>query len=376
MTTPAKTAARMMALFFIYSAVAMAQSGELASTNGVGQSLDRKLKKQTISGAAVPAVLARLGQQVDIKIVIDKRSANLLPCGRETRVKDITVPDGTPLRSVLSPMLLRLGMAYEIGDDGLVVVATEPLRRINRRATWEELNLLHRCHELEYSPENFASFRLQYKITSKVDAPALLQNQLAKAGRGSVAEVLEVAASALGWVWYPDGDHIRFRSYHAQVANYLSRLISARYENEPLSRILIDLANRAETPINFEPGMMLKLPPSTAQSYTLLLQRTSIRQALELISAETGLTWKIKRDGLHVGLSDMGTGAEGVARWRSSPYVGKISVPSADGTYTFDILIRGDELPEDLLEHRRQLIEEYIQKMRDDMAPDNAIQSP
>ncbi|MCG8409318.1 MAG: hypothetical protein MI923_29285 [Phycisphaerales bacterium] len=371
MMTRAKNTARIVALLLLFPSAATAQSPPA----DVGRLLDQALKKQTIRGSAVPDVLATMCGQVGLKISMDAWSANLLPSGAGTRINDIDVPEGTPLRSLLSQILFRLGMTYEIGDDGLVVVATQPLRRINRRATWDELKLLHRCFDLEYSSENFKDFKLQYKITSKVDAPALLRNQLSKAGRGSVAEVLEVAASALGWVWYPDGDHIRFRSYHAQVANYLSRQISARYENQPLARILIDLANKAETPINFEPGMMLKLPPSTANGYTLLLQRTSIRQALELISAETGLTWKIRRDGLHVGLSDLVAGAEGAARRRNSPYVGKISVPSADGTYTFDILIRGDELPEDLLEHRRQLIEEYIQKMRDDMAPDNAVQS-
>lgn len=49
---------------------------------------------------------------------------------------------------------------------------------------------------------------------------------------------------------------------------------------------------------------------------------------------------------------------------------------SGDGTYTYEFLLCEDELPDDILAHRRQLIEEYIQKMRSDMAPDDAIRRP
>ncbi len=338
----------------------------------VGRALDQPLRAQTIEGGEIPNVLARLGGQAGIRITIEDKSADLLPHGSQTRLDAFSIPQGQPPRSVLSQILAEVGMTYTLQEDGVVVEATEPLKRLNRRATWEELALLRRAFETEYSPEQLSSFKIQYKITSKVDAPGLLEQQLAKAGRGSVAQVLEVAVSALGWVWYPEGDHLRIRSHEAQIANYMSRRIEARYTNEPLARILIDLSNQADAPISFEPGLMLKLPPSTAQSYSLLLRNASIKQAFELVSAETGLEWKTTRDGIHVSLSESAGGAE--ARARRSAYVGKISVPSADGSFTYEFLLREDELPEDILQYRSQLIEEMVQKMRAEMAPDNAPQ--
>ncbi len=360
----------------ILSMAALAAFGQDADAGGeamdVGRALDQPLRAQSIESGEIPQILARLGEQASIRITIEDKSAAMLPHGGQTRLEAFSIPQGEALRSVLGQILAEVGMTYTLEEDAVVVQATEPLKRLNRRATWEELALLRRAFETEYTSENLESFKIQYKITSKVDAPGLLEQQLAKAGRGSVAQVLEVAASALGWVWFPEDNHIRIRTQEAQIANYMSRRIEARYSNEPLARILMDLANQADTPMSFEPGLMLKLPPSTAQSYSLLLRNASIKQAFELVSAETGLEWKTNRDGIQVRLSESAGGAE--ARARRSAYVGKISIPSADGSYAYEFLLREDELPEDILQYRRQLLEEFVQKMRADMAPDNAPQ--
>lgn len=340
------------------------------------RALDRRLEQVSIHGEEIPTALAQLGEEVGIRISIEDESADLLPWGPQTRLKAVNIENAS-LAEVLPQVLGALGMAYRIQDDGVLVVASEPLKRMNRRSTWDDLKLLRRCCELEYSPENFATFKLQYRITSKVDAPKMFMTQLSKAGRGTISEMLEVATRALGWVWFPNGDHLVIRTCEAQVANLMARRVTVRYANEPLSRILADLASKADTPIHFEPGMMLKLPRTTSQSYTLLLRRTSIRQAFEVISAETGLKYDIRRDGIYTGLSE-GIGGPNGSRpaRRGSPYVGKISIPSSDGTFTYEFLLREDELPDDILAHRRQLIEEYVQKMRSDMAPDGAIQQP
>jgi hypothetical protein len=349
------------------------QEGLSPGSAQVARALDKKLEQVTIHGEALPAALAQLGEEAGIRITIEDESADLLPWGPQTRLKAVNIEDAS-LAEVLPQVLGALGMTYKVQDDGVLVVASEPLKRINRRSTWDDLKLLRRCCEAEYSPETFSTFRLQYRITNKVDAPKMFMTQLSKAGRGTVAEMMEVATGALGWVWFPDGDRLVIRTSEAQIANLMSRRITARYTNQPLSRILVDLATKAETPIHFEPGMMLKLPQTTSQSYTLLLRETSIRQAFELISAETGLKYDIRRDGVYTGLSDE-IGGTTPAR-RGSQYVGKISIPSGDGTFTYEFLLRSDELPDDVLEHRRQLIEEYVQKMRRDMAPNESAPQP
>lgn len=334
----------------------------------IGRAMDQKLENLTISGKELPAALDELGRRVGVQITIDELAAELLPWGRQTKLADITIRNAS-LREALPQVLDHLGMTYELRDGAIVVVATKPLKRINRRASWEDLKLLQKCRETPYTPDAFAQLRIEYRITSKVDAPALLRKQMEQAGHGTIAQMLEVATGSLGWVWFPDEDHLVIRTAEAQLANQLARRVSLRFEKSPLSRILLHLADQAEVALLIEPGLLQKLPAATAQSYTLLIENTSIRQALNVISAETGLKYELRRDILFIGLAnDYQAPGTPPAPRRVAAVVGRISVPNRDGTYSFDLLVREDELPQDILDYRRQLIEEYIEQMRQDLA--------
>jgi len=364
-----KLAARCTIVLLLTCVAAVAQPKDSLPSNDVDVAylLDQKLEKLTISGRALPEALVEIGKQVGIPITVDDRSIELLPWGRQTKLAGVTISNAS-LREVLPRILGPLGMTYELRDAGVIVVATEPLKRINRRASWDELKLLRRATETQYTPEYFATFELHYRITRKVNAPALLEQQLERAGSGTVAEMLEVAVGSLGWVWFPNEDHVVIRTAQAQMANQLARRVTVRYKNMPLTRILLDLADRAEVALLLEPGMMLKLPPSAAQT-SLVLQHSSIRQALNVLSAEAGIKYEMRRDYLYVGLADDFQSGEARPAARRSPYVGKITIASEDGSYTYDFLLREDELPEDILEYRRQVIDEYIERMRRDMSP-------
>ena len=349
------------------STTAQTESG----STELAQALDLKVENLAISGVELPAALADLGRQVGIQITLSEDAAELLPWGRQTKLKDVTVSHAS-LREALPQILAPLGMTYEeVRDQGIVVVPTSPIRRLSRRATWEELKLLRKAMETEYSSQTFADFKIQYRITSKVDAPKLLNEQMEKAGQGTVSQILETASQALGWIWFPEDDHIVIRTQQAQIANKLSRRISARYNNVPLSQILLDLSDKADIGLRLEPGMMLKLPAS-AQSYSLLLQSVSVRQALELIAADTGVTYDINADGLSLKVAETGQGGAPTAR---SPFAVKLSIPSKDNSFSYDLLIREDELPPEFLEHSQQIKADFIQKMMEELAPDQKIRS-
>lgn len=339
-----------------------------AGSADVSQALDQPISSFQTGESPVADALAALGQAVHVTITVDPESLDLLPWGANTKLKALNVQDAT-LRTILPQILEPLGLAYSVQDSGILVTASEPLKRINRRATWEDLKTLQRANTTAWSPEAMEGFIVRYRITSKVDAPALLAEQMAKSAGGSVATVLEDAAASLGWVWFPNDDQIVIRTMQAQTANYMARRVTVQYNNEPLADILLDLANRADTPINFEPGMMLKLPPETARHTSLALRNNSIRQGFELLSAHTGIRYSIQRGGINVSLSDVisRSSSHSMPISLRSPYVGKISVPGSDKSYQFDILLREDDLPQDILDYRKQLIQEYIEKMRAEM---------
>jgi|CXWL01.1.fsa_nt_gi hypothetical protein len=349
-----------------------AQSPEPAGSGeaDTARAIDQKLNQLAISDLAITDALADIGKQIGVPITIDDATVELLPWGRQTKLAAVTISNMS-VRDALPQVLAALGMTYEVRDGGIAVTATPPLKRLGRRATWDDLKLLRFLSETEYTPESFDSLKIQYRISSKVDAKKMLLRQLANSGRGSVAEMLETATGSLNWIWVPESDHVVVKTSEAQVNNKLARLITARYSNTPLSQIFGDLAARADVALSFEPGVMTKLPLGTTQSYTLLLQSTSIRQAMELICAETGLKYAVVPDGVFISASESLAGGSAQAA-RPSPYVAKISVPGSNGKYTLEFLIRGDEVPEDILSTRKQMLEEVIQEMRRDVVPDDA----
>ncbi|MEK6642375.1 MAG: STN domain-containing protein [Planctomycetota bacterium] len=366
-------------ILYSLGSVLLCTAPAFAQPADLGAKLDAKLDTVAIHGMEIEAIFADLGKQAGVEIVLDEDAVECLPWGKQTRLSDVSITNAS-LRSALSQILDALGLKFTIRENKLVVTAGEPLQRLRRRPTWDELKLLRQLNEKDYAPDSFAGLKIQYRITSKVDAKSMLQRQLDLSGKGAVADMLETATASLNWVWFVEEDHVVIRSMEAQIANKLSRQISVRYSNVPLSQILTELAEKADVLISFEPGMMMKLPTSTAQSYTLLLQSVSIRQAVELICAETGLKYEIRTEGIHMALSDAATAdpakvATTATAPRTSPYAAKLSVPSADGGYTLEFLVRTDELPPDILEARGQMLQELIQKVRKEIAP-TATQPP
>jgi hypothetical protein len=350
----------------------LAQSTEPAGTDeaGAAKAIDQKVGQLAISDLAISEALADIGKQIGVPITIDDATVELLPWGRQTKLAAVTISNMS-LRDALPQVLAALGMTYEVREGGIAVVPTPPLKRLGRRANWDDLKLLRLLSETDFTPESFETLKIQYRITSKVDAKKMLSRQLANSGKGSIADMLETATGSLNWIWVPESDHVVVKTSEAQVNYNLARLITARYSSTPLSQIFSDLAAKAEVAISFEPGVMTKLPLGMSQSYTLLLQSTSVRQAMELICAETGLKYSVTPEGVLVSASEALAG--GIAPpAKSSPYVAKISVPGSNGKYTLEFLIRADEVPEDILSTRKQMLEEVIQEMRRDVAPEDA----
>lgn len=333
--------------------------------------VDGDLGTLTIASQPLATVLEMLGERAGVRFSVDEDTYALLPWGRETRLASLELK-GATLRQALEEIIRPLGLVYRVRERSIAIEPSEPLERMNRRATWNDLKLIASMQSTPYSAEAFDKLTVQYRITSKVNAPQLLKTQLKRAGSGSLCDVLTTAANALGWTWFTDEDHIVVLSSEAFIAHNLARTVTLRYKDMGLAHILLDLATKADVPLSIEPGLMQKLPPSTAQSYSLFVQETSVRQALELICAETGLEYQVRRDGLFVTLPPATAARAGAAprAARGDPYAARILVPAKSGGFSYEILIRESELPDDVREYRSQMISEMVERMRQDMAPE------
>jgi len=333
------------------------------------EALDRPLPDINLQAQSLGSVLEALSHKAGVRFEIDDDTYATLPWGRETRLASLKVTRGASLRSTLDELLKPLGLVYSVGDKAVRIDPSAPLSRMNRRSTWNDLHFLNWLDTTPCTAENLAKTKIQYRITTKVNGPQLLRDQIKRAGDGTISQMLEAATKALGWTWFPDEDHVVILSAQAHIAHNLSRTVTARYNQMGLSHILLDLADKADVPLFLEPGLMLKLPPNVANSYTLLVQQFTVRDALEMICAETGLTYKILRDGISISMSPNAPGSPAAGRTRGDPYVARIVVPARNGGYNYEFVIRESEMPQDVLEYRGQMIDEMIEKMRQDMAP-------
>ena len=137
--------------------------------------------------------------------------------------------------------------------------------------------------------------------------------------------------------------------------------------DQEIANVLTDLAHKARVQLSIEPGVLQLLPAEIRSSFNLQMSDATIAQALEVISGATGLVFTRTTEGIMVEpsktLSNPTTGP--TTRPRAS-FMLRTTVPGPNGT-SVDMIIRSDELPDDLraaLEaHKAKFIEGLRAKM-------------
>jgi hypothetical protein len=299
-----------------------------------------------------------------VPISLEARALAKLPWGAQTKLSTLTIRNST-LRDALPQVLRPLALQHRVETDRVRVLPSPPLDRIEGRVTWKELELLAELASTPYAPEAFKKYEVQYRITSKVgDAPAVLAEQLARAGRGSIADTLETAAAALNWTWFPQDQRIVILSQQAAYARALARTMTGRYERRNLGDILFELGREADIHMHLQPGTFRQLPTETVQRYSLYLTNVSIRQALDYISADTGLAYSIEPDGVHVGPAENIEKLQQQTAAAGDAFVAKLSVPSTDGFSSFEFLLRESELTAEARQLRDRKKKEFLESLR------------
>src|SRR5262245_24673194 len=86
----------------------------------VGAKLDAKLDNIAIRGMEIESVLADLGKQAGVDIVLDEDAVDVLPWGKQTKLSDVTISNST-LRAALPQVLEPLALTYVVQDGKIVV---------------------------------------------------------------------------------------------------------------------------------------------------------------------------------------------------------------------------------------------------------------
>ncbi len=330
------------------------------------QSLDQKTRLM-VENAPIRQALTALSDSTGIPIAISDETLAFLPYGSQTmlsaRIED------QPLRVSLEAILRPAGLRFEVRADRVEVTPAPALRRLCRRATWEELELLEQLHARPWSPEFAASLPYRFLDMPERDAEAnrRILLELAEAvGPGPAAEVLELACERHGWTWRPEDGKVTILTRTRQVEDQLNTRVTLRYDRIHLKDALLDLAARAGVLLKMEPGVLAGLPQETVRQFSLSVNNMTICQALEVVAAETGLSYIIEPQGLRIAASPMGyaTVAGGSADeqalrtlqdLRTNPIVGQITFPLPGGMQ-FAFFLREADLPERLNQMRKARI--------------------
>lgn len=324
----------------------------------------------------IGAVVELLAEKAGIPIKIARDTLSLLPYGSKTQLT--TSFNHYPLRLGLTALLRPLGLKFVSRGQYLAIVPTPPLKRVIRRATWEELEILQTLYSQPWSESLFDTVRFQFHETgaSAEDNRDLMNRLITQVGSGNAAEVLEFATDQYGWTWYPEDKHIVVLSKTEQIERQLEKVVTLKYDQVHIREVLLDLADRAGVLLKMDPGVLASLPPQTGERFLLSLRNSTIRQALELVAGETGISYVIEPDGIRLTSSLHGPAATAAATTgrpvdtkdiarntvealRANSIVGQVSMQAEDGT-SYSFFIRENDLPPEVNDLRKKQIHKAV----------------
>lgn len=342
---------------------------ELLIAQALDQPTDIEFKDVPIRTA-----MLQLSEKTGVPIEVETGTVRFLPYGSETMVT--ATIKGQPLRESLAALLRPVGLIFVPQENRIAVRPSPVLARIAHRASWDELARIEELYTQPWSDELFNSLKIQFQDAPTDDLAAnreALKKAAAGVGSGSAAEVLDVATARLGATWFPEDDHIVVLSQPKQIERQLERPITVEYKAVSLIDVLRDLAAQAGVMLKLEPGVLAALPAPLVERYSMSVNNTSVRQALEIVAGQTGLGYFIEPDGIRITMS--GTAAPAstgdseriaqstVAALRSNPWVGTISMPDKDGV-RFSLFLRESDLPEEVNELRKARIRQAVEQMK------------
>lgn len=336
-------------------------------------------------------VFAKLSRESNVRFIVQPDTLAALPYGEQTRM-DLRVPNVT-LRKALPQILHPHGLTWKTQGDAVLIVPTDALYRINRRATFDEILLLGTLftRTVTQAPADVPTVDILRTVTN---APALtlvlpdeLLGEASELARRRAAQVLP--ASPAEWLdmlcgetytWYLTGDRITVLERSAQLRRQLQRRVSLRYQNTRLVTVLLDLANVARTKLSLSPGALAMLPADVRSDFTLMMEDATIAQALEVISGATGLEFSLGSEGIDarpaLGMSmysptvfDDAPGEAAAGPRRRAGLIVSTSFMGSDGK-EHELLIPLFDLPDDILAQiHRQRAESILEMQKHWVVP-------
>jgi len=329
-------------------ATAWAQSSAVS----LQQALDRPLD-MTLEDATIADVFTTLTAKTGIRFIVDEQTTACLPYGDQTRVA-VRLRNVT-LRRDLARMLAPQALVWMIEGDAIRISPSDPLARMCRPASHDELQVLGRLQgqrltvgggdivEQLRQLTGVKELNIVMRVTGDRAAAAAIAD---KALPCTGAEWLDAFCRDQSWTWYLSNDEIVVLDRKAQIERQLQQHVNLRYQNADIVNVLLDLARQGRFTLSMDPGVMNSLPIEVKTNFSVVMSNVTIAQALEVISGASGLDFPRIEEGVRVIASE---NLRSSRSGRRTPFFVRITMPGVDGV-NLDVYMRADELPQKLVE--------------------------
>jgi len=335
----------------------------------IAEELDKQVKLDFPQNTPLPQVMQAITKDTGVSLVADPAVYELLPWGEQT---GLTVKiENQTLRQALDVITQTLGLTFVLKQETVEVRPTPALKRLGQRATPPELEVLNL---LASTPADIKGDRASVKdllaaVDAKLEAaksPFALENRafddtslatpVPVAKNASLMDALESLVESTSATWHPWGKTIVIIPKEEHVRRQLGKEISVRYNDVDIAKVLTELSARSGVAFTIEPGAVQNIPPE-ARKVGLILDNTSVQQALEYIGGFTGLSYVVNDKGVYLFNK---SGAAGGAR--RDPVLAIIRLDSGA-----EVLIPESEVPADVREYLKHKRKRAIDALREQM---------
>jgi len=296
-----------VAIILLLTAIVLTTAKATVTSALINKQLDtqQNLKLDT----TLPDAMQQIGNQTGVRLEADPAVWDLLPWGEQTDIR-ANIQNRT-LRQGLTAITQKLALEFVLGDESVQLRPIPALRRLGRRATVDELQVLdlmtatplHLDHPtfrqiVSAVDDKLAALKSPFAIDDRA-ADAVADQKINVAANTTLADLLEDLCQQTDSAWYPWGRTILIVTKEEQIRSQLNKTLTARYNGVDVSQVLLELFQRAGVDFTVDPGTYQKVP-AEFRSIQLLLDNATIQQALESITGFTGLNFDITEKGVHV----------------------------------------------------------------------------
>ena len=345
-------AAGLSGLWLLTGVVAAAQAQAMRDL--VEQVLDQEIEGIQIADVPLPEALEQLGKETGLRFEMDRQAMAWMPYGEQTRVSiDLA---GISVRKGLRRTFAGLGLSMRVEGDRIVIEASPALDCLGRRMKIEDVRLFTNLASGKWSELAADSRPLQ----KGRGLDRSLEATIGPAPGASALEQLENAGQTGRWCWKPLGGMIFIITRASDVRERLERPVDLDYRGVLLDEMLIDLGRRVGVTILFEPGVLERIQAGS-RKVDLVHRKTTVRQALELISGRTGISYTLSEAGVLVRSLE---GQKLGPRPAGARIVATLRVPIGDDGTTIEFPFYEDDVPPEFERLRQSKLPQVIEELR------------